>query len=600
MVSVKKMGVLLSMGALMAFGSCMDDTYDMANKEVVTDVAIEGNRVALPLGDLKPIMLDSLIRAEENAAIRNVDGVYCVGMEGAIESMQYEIGSFKLSMEPSYSTKGLDFSVLFPGVMMLDGINEDEVLLSEVDIDAPLVIDEVVPDEVKRIEAVGFTEEVPINITISLEGLEMLDAHMHLDLSFEVPSFLDWYCVEEGAMREGDKLLVAAEMNPYKDKHLKVQLMCRGLHFDRDEFAATKGILPEKDENGDNRLEYATGIHIHGDVFIDDIEWHDHVLGEEVRLAVEVAVDEIEVEDFHGIYVQELEAHPELLELNLGDELAFLNGGDNVIVLSDPQVTVELENLVSIPMSADMMLCPIDGQGNRLTTIEVKNVRISPARYDADNGVLEPQVTRLLFTCTPVDKQGYVNVVVEELPGLLKELPEAVELVITPRIETDETHHVVLAKPLGIKGNYELMAPLAFDELYVCYNDTIVDVELGEAIEIFKELGLEAKMKVKNTTPLGMVVSLQALDASGAAIDGIIIEPAEIAAGNGGEFDMAEQQDVVLRLDGESQGMCKLSKLAVNIEATAKEKVALECNQGLLITDLVLDVSGDIEMNMEQ
>lgn len=599
MVSVKKMGVLLSMGALMAFGSCVDETYDMANKELVTDVAIEGNRVALPLGDLKPIMLDSLIRAEENAAIRNVDGVYCVGMDGAIEAMQYEIGSFKLRMEPSYSTKGLDFSKLFPGVMMLDGINEDEILLSEVDIDAPLVIDEVVPEEVKRIEAVDFAEDVPVNITISLEGLEMLDAHMHIDLSFEVPSFLDWYCMEEEAVREGDRLLVAAEMNPYKDKHLKVQLMCRGLHFDRDEFVDTKGILPEKDENGDNRLEYAAGMHIHGDIFIDDIEWHDHVLGEEVELAVEVAVDEIEVEDFHGIYAQELGAHSELLELNLDDELAFLNSGDNVIVLSDPQVTVELENRVSIPMSADMMLCPVDGQGNQLAKIEVKGVRINAARYDANEGRPVPQVTRLLFTCTPVDKQGYVNVVVEELPDLLKELPEAVELVITPRIETDETHHIVLDVPLGIGGSYGLLAPLAFDELHVCYSDTIADVELGESVEMFRNLGLEAKMKVKNTTPLGMVVSLQALNAAGAAIDDITIVPVEIAAGNGGEFDEAELQEVVLQLEGKSQSMCELSKLAVTIEATAKEKVALECNQGLLITDLVLEISGDIEMNME-
>lgn len=598
MMSVKKMGMLF-MGALMVFGSCVDDTYDMANKELVTDMTIEGNKLALPLGNLRPLMLDSLIKAEENAAIKNQDGVYCVGMEGAIEAMEYEIGSFKLKMEPSYSTKGLDFSKLFPGVMMLDGINDDEILLSEVDIDAPLVIDEVVPDEVKRIEAVGFAEEVPVNITISLEGLEMLDAHMHIDLSFEVPSFLDWYCMEEGAVREGDRLLVAAEMNPYKDKALKVKLMCRGLHFDRDEFAATKGILPEIDEHGNNRLEYATGIHIHGDVFIDDIEWHDHVLGEEVRLAVAVAVDEVEVEDFHGIYAQELGAHSELLELNLDDELAFLNSGDNVIVLSDPQVTVELENMVSIPMSADMMLCPVDRQGNQLAKIEVKGVRINAARYNADEGVLEPRVTRLLFTCTPVDKQGYVNVVVEELPTLLKELPEAVELVITPRIETDETHHVVLAKPLGIKGNYGLKAPLAFDELHVCYSDTIADVELGEAIEVFKDFGLKAKMKVKNTTPLGMVVSLQALNAADAVVDGITIEPVEIMAGNGGEFDMAELQEVVLQLNGGSQSVCELSKLAVNIEATAKEKVALGCNQGVLITDLVLEISGDIEMNME-
>ena len=598
---VKKMGISL-LGIVLGFCSCIDDTYDLTNKEIITDAAFENNKLSLPIGDLKPIMLESLIQAEENAAIKTIDGVYCMGMDGALEPMEYEIGSFRLKVEPSYSTKGLNFSKLYPGILMMEGTSENEILLSEVDIDAPMVVDEVVPEEVKRIESVGFAKEVPITIAISLEGLEALDAQMHIDLSFEVPTFLDWYCVEEGAVREGDRLLVAAEMNPYQDKHMQVQLMCRGLHFDSDEFEETQGILPKIDENGTNRLEYATAIHIHGDVFIDDIEWHDHILGEEVRLGVAVEAGEIEVHDFHGIYSQELAEHTERLELNLDEEFGILNKGDNVVALSDPRVTVELENMVAIPLSIDIKLMPIDEQGEYLSTIEIKNIEINAAQYDMDDGKLESRMTHLLFSSRPVDKQGYVNVVVEDLPNLLREQPDAVEIVMTPRIETDETHHLVLAEPLGLRGGYELMVPLMFDELHICYNDTVADVEtvLGESLEMFEEFALKTKMKVRNTTPLGLVVSLQALDSYGVRIDDVEIEPVKLKAGNGGEFASAEVQEVELILNGQPEALCRLDKLAIAIEATAKEKVALETNQGLMISELVLELSGDILMDMEE
>lgn len=56
----RKNGALL-LGALLVFCSCVDDTYDLSKKELSLDMKIEGNRIALPLGSLRPIVLDSIL-----------------------------------------------------------------------------------------------------------------------------------------------------------------------------------------------------------------------------------------------------------------------------------------------------------------------------------------------------------------------------------------------------------------------------------------------------------------------------------------------------------------------------------------------------------
>jgi hypothetical protein len=48
---------LVLLGTICLLCSCIDNTYDLKNKEISLDMAIEGNKIALPLGNLKPILL---------------------------------------------------------------------------------------------------------------------------------------------------------------------------------------------------------------------------------------------------------------------------------------------------------------------------------------------------------------------------------------------------------------------------------------------------------------------------------------------------------------------------------------------------------------
>ena len=91
----KVLGMFL-MGTLFFFCSCVDDTYDLANKEISTDVEIKGNRLALPLGSLRAIMLDSIISVEDIDLLDKMDGVYSISMADTIAPYEYEMPEIKL------------------------------------------------------------------------------------------------------------------------------------------------------------------------------------------------------------------------------------------------------------------------------------------------------------------------------------------------------------------------------------------------------------------------------------------------------------------------------------------------------------------------
>ena len=73
----KKTLSLLQAGILVFFCSCVDATYDLANKEIATDVEMKDNKLSLPLGSLQAFMLDSLL-GDIDLIETEEDGTYCI------------------------------------------------------------------------------------------------------------------------------------------------------------------------------------------------------------------------------------------------------------------------------------------------------------------------------------------------------------------------------------------------------------------------------------------------------------------------------------------------------------------------------------------
>ena len=116
-------------------------------------------------------------------------------------------------------------------------------------------------------------------------------------------------------------------------------------------------------------------------------------------------------------------------------------------------------------------------------------------------------------------------------------------------------------------------------------------------------------MDIINTIPLGLTLELTPLDNDGKEIEDIEITPLVIKAGDGGAIvdadgKLTEQaaQKFEFAIKSKSGDVSALSKLAFSIKAEANSTVggaALKSDQGIKISDIVLEVSGDIEVDLK-
>ena len=91
--------------------SCVDNNYDIVNKDVSTDVKIEGNRISIPFGSLKAIPLDSLVDTDDIDILeKSVDGTYCIVVDDSISPVEEVIDPVKLNVDPQEHSVEIDFS----------------------------------------------------------------------------------------------------------------------------------------------------------------------------------------------------------------------------------------------------------------------------------------------------------------------------------------------------------------------------------------------------------------------------------------------------------------------------------------------------------
>ena len=141
--------------------SCVDKNYDLANKEIATDVKIEGNSIAVPVGSLKSVVLDSLIDVSGIEMLeKGADGVYSITMDSTI-SVEESIEPITLNIDSIQHRVDIEF---------------DEVNVNNVHIDAV------------NIEPAKFTTP-SISLQDLNEKLPMLESEAHV--AFDVPGLVE-------------------------------------------------------------------------------------------------------------------------------------------------------------------------------------------------------------------------------------------------------------------------------------------------------------------------------------------------------------------------------------------------------------------------
>ena len=511
----------------------------------------------------------------------------------------------------SLQSKNVEFTIWTSEFFIEDAVVHTEKITSELTTQANFEFNEKIPNEIGSIESVGFTKNVPVKIDMGITGLEELEAKVDLELQITLPSFLELSSNDPDIIVNGKSLNITKAYYPSSGKKLELNLFCTGLNFKNEEFGEM-GLVPEVSGN-EKYLSYKGDISVEGLAIIEGMEFHSEVLESmnDIELDVNFKIDEIQVKTFSGIYCGEIEEVEQSIGLDFGEGLDFLKGENQRIKLAEPQIEIVIENPVSVPVNVHFQLFGKDMSGRVITEITTKEpLSINPATFDETTGGIVPCETKLFFTndTTKASKIGYQNVQIENLANLLQQIPDSIAFAIQPTIDQSVTHHVDLSQPLKISGTYGVTIPLKFNDLQLCYSDTIegIQADLGEMVEMFSNLGLKLKTDIINTLPLGLTLNIKALDKDNNPINDITTQAISLKAGLGGDIksqseQTQESQQVTIAIQSKSGDLSKLDKLQFDIEVATDHTVGaigLKGSQGIQLTNVVLEVSGDIKTSL--
>ena len=570
------------------------------------DIALQKLTLNLPV-------VDGHCHMDVKADIRFVspeksdDDAYFMLAGAEMESMVDVLDKLKGEKEAVFTMSESD-------LIIKDAVVHTEVVHSSLDTETTFELNEKVPNEIGRIEKIGFSKDVEMTLDLQVLGLENLDTDLDFEVNMALPSFLKLQLLDEvqGVTLENGILDIKRAFNPSASESLRIKFLCSGFDFMTEEFGY-KGLVPEKSEDGNSYLSYSGDVVINGDASIHGTEFHSTVLENDIAFNVEFDIDEIAVKTFHGTYSGEIEAFEEKVQLDLGEELEFLREEGNSITLANPQLEFVLKNTTGVPVDLELQICGSDENGEIIEESKVVSLlSIMPAEYNEATDELTPVETKIFLTADDTKKAGYENIEVPNLANLLKKIPHFVSIKVNPVIKTGVTHHVDISQPIKLDGAYSVVVPLEFEDMHVCYNDTISDLQssIGETLDMFSNVSLSVKMDVINTVPLGLSLSAVPLDVDGNVIDNVEIDKLSIQAGSGEDIikedgtvnEESASQKLVFAIKSKGGDISLLDKLALTVEAVSNHtagSAALAGGQGIKMSNIVVEISGDVEMDLK-
>lgn len=581
------------------FAVLADARWELALQKLTLDVLVKDGKYTL---DFEAGM--DIVKLDGQDGYESVSSFVLVGRE--VESLVGVLD--KLNGE-----KSVAFALQATELKIAEAVVHTKAITSGLTQNTDFSINEEVPAEIGRIERIGFKDDVFVTMAMNVVGVEDLDADIDINASINLPSFLDLRPQEgsTGVAINDGVLDIDVKYNPSSGEPLKLELLCSGMDFTRE--FGEKGLVPEV-VDGAAYIKYDGVIDVNGEACINGARFSSTVLDREISFDVEFTIDEIAVKEFHGLYCAGIEGVNEKIDLDLGEELEFLREEGNSIVLADPQLEFAVTNPVGVPVDINLNIFGTDENGAPIADTEiVAQLSILPAEYDETTGKLKPVETKLFLTTDTAanSKAGYENVQIENLANLLKKIPHSINLNVELVIKTaGVTHHVDISEPIKLDADYSVIVPLKFNELHLCYTDSVagLDSDMGEAVGMFSNVSLSAKMDIVNTIPLGLSLKMVPYDIEGNLIEDIEIDELKIDAG-GGEAILDENgvlcenlpsQNFSFSIKSKSGDVSALDKLVFQVEAASEHtvgSVALKGEQGIKLSNIVLEVEGDVEMD---
>lgn len=428
---------------------------------------------------------------------------------------------------------------------------EDKILRDTVNGD--FVIERSVVETGEKVTNFDDTTNISIGAPVdkSLVYINRIDfqpAAMHMTLDFDdVPNGVDTLYFSQFIINLPDYLRVYYKYNPNDfryDKRVSVRdsndIVINGA-LDHNELHNTgfivEGLVIKSMQfaerlytQNDSIVLDDQNVFINGDVTVKNAKINDSEL-KDIVVTPRVSFDSIKVNTVHGLVDPEIERTTEEVALDMGDADFFKND-NNHLSLSDPKITIDLTNSVTVPMVLSLKLTSVDSKNEEIGS-DSADIYLDPC------GLKQDSITTKLIICKKEprnadNEDGVKYVVMQNLSSIMERIPDKILFDLEPRADQKVEHHVDLTRALAMHGTYDVSIPLAFDSLYIEYSDTIKDLgeSLGDVADYIDAADLHIVADVESTIPLGVVMKAKGYDKNGNYLPNIEIDSCYIAAGS--------------------------------------------------------------------
>ena len=596
----------LLLSALGLTTACVDNSYDLT-KDIDLTITVGGD-LTTPGNSSEEITLDDLFDVDYETSdldtLDNGDFVLCVNGDPTSSSVKVNDVTVDRS-EATKSSKMLTFTsdMLVQGetsTMAIEDLNPEWQLKNN-----------DIPEDVIDLEYADDIQHNDVVLRLETEG-NTKGVILKKGLRFTFPSYLqvaltDAFTSQWFALSQVNGQTVMTLKNDYR---LSSSGADWKVNINRIYFKSTGNVTVPAGEgflaataNTKAKVLFNVEIPVDGDVAVKAQDFPAGSSEVNFRLVSHVVSNEMAMGRVRAKVNPDIDFT--VSEVTIEDLPDFLTDNDVNADLTNPQVLLRVNNQSEVDVNLQAELHSYK-EGNKLQTVvlgtDINTVNSKTIRLKAS--------TENLLCISPLNENvpnGYTWVQVENLPDLIRTIPDLIKVENVEAKVLQQFYTVELGVNKEVQTDYDLNAPLEFGkEFSIVYKDTLDG--WSEDIEKYEMKELEVSLSAINRIPLNLDLSAMAIDAQGHVMDDVLVETdGFIAAGTKTEpntkvltFTLKKKDGtriknldgLILRLDG------KAFRGEDQSQSDTWESQTLNASQTLKLDDLKLRIKGGVTMDL--